>query len=416
MTSVLDIIRIPFGYALEWLYLLTKSYGLALILFALVVKLILLPMSVKSKKSMMKMSRLAPQLKALEVKYADDKNKYQAEVMKLQQEEGISATGGCLWSLVPLIILLILYQVIRSPMVYMMHIPAAQAEAAVQAVVASGADLGRNTYYHQMIIASRIEEFLPVIREAVPELANTALNPINFTFLGVNLGEIPSWRFWTLAGWAEIGLFLIPLVSALSQWLSMVLTQKLNNSVTTNAKGEKVEDTTAAASSMKTMNIIFPIMSIWIGYAMPASMSIYWIAQGVFGLFQEIFLTRYLRKDYDAEDELRRQRAAEEAAREAERERVRAERREKLGDAADPNTSKKKLAAKEKAARGPVIEGKLTPEEREALKNAKPDCLSGIPDRPYCKGRAYRPDRYRRGGVDEPLDEPSGPDEPPAEE
>ena len=134
-TILADCIRVPFGYALEWLYRVTGSYGAALIIFALVVKLILLPASMKSKKNMMKMSRLAPKLKALEIKYASDKNKYQMEVMKLQQQEGISATGGCLWTLLPLVVLIILYQVIRSPLVYMMHIPAEQAATAVEAVV-----------------------------------------------------------------------------------------------------------------------------------------------------------------------------------------------------------------------------------------------------------------------------------------
>lgn len=396
-TILADCIRVPFGYALEWLYRVTGSYGAALIIFALVVKLILLPASMKSKKNMMKMSRLAPKLKALEIKYASDKNKYQMEVMKLQQQEGISATGGCLWTLLPLVVLIILYQVIRSPLVYMMHIPAEQADAAVEAVVKSGAELGGNAYYHQMVIASRMEEFLPVIRAAVPELAGATLTPINFTFLGVNLGEIPTWRFWLLSGWPQIGLFLTPLVSAGFQWLSMVLSQKFNSSVSTNEKGEQVEDSTAAAKSMKTMNVIMPIMSLWIGYSMPASMSIYWIAQAVFGVGQEAFLTMYYRKDYDAEDELRRQMAAEEAEREAERARVRAEKRAKMGDVTDPNTSKRKLAAKEKAERGPVVEGKLTPEEREALKK-KNDCLSGIAERPYCKGRAYKADRYGRDG------------------
>ncbi len=396
-TILADCIRVPFGYALEWLYRVTGSYGAALIIFALVVKLILLPASMKSKKNMMKMSRLAPKLKALEIKYASDKNKYQMEVMKLQQQEGISATGGCLWTLLPLVVLIILYQVIRSPLVYMMHIPAEQAAAAVEAVVKSGAELGGNAYYHQMVIASRMEEFLPVIRAAVPELAGATLTPINFTFLGVNLGEIPTWRFWLLSGWPQIGLFLTPLVSAGFQWLSMVLSQKFNSSVSTNEKGEQVEDSTAAAKSMKTMNVIMPIMSLWIGYSMPASMSIYWIAQAVFGVGQEAFLTMYYRKDYDAEDELRRQMAAEEAEREAERARVRAEKRAKMGDVTDPNTSKRKLAAKEKAERGPVVEGKLTPEEREALKK-KNDCLSGIAERPYCKGRAYKADRYGRDG------------------
>ncbi len=411
MNSITDIITIPFGYVLEWLYLLTDNYGAALVLFALAVKLILLPISAKSKKSMMKMSRMAPRLKALEAKYGDDKARYQTEVMKLYKKEGVSTTGGCLWSLLPLLILIPLYQVIREPMVYMMHLSAEHAQEIVQLMLDKGVDLGSNAYYHQLAAASRIGEFLPQIREAIPELANASLTPINFTLFGVNLGLVPTWRFWTLAGWAEIGLFLMPLLSAAFNWLSMWATQKFNSSVATNNRGEQDEDAAATLNkSMRTMNIFMPLMTLWIGFSFPAGISLYWIAQSVFGVVQDFFLTKHYRKIYDAEDEIRRQEAAEEAAREAERERIRAERRAKLGDVADPNTSRKKLAAKEKAGRGPAVEGKLSPEEREALRTAREKSdeeryFSGIEDRPYCRGRAYKAVRYGRdtggpGGYD----------------
>lgn len=410
MTSIADIIRIPFGYVLEWLYVLTNNYGLALILFGVAIKLILLPVSMKSKKSMMKMSRMAPRVKALEEKYGDDKARYQTEVMKLYKKEGISTTGGCLWSLIPLLILIPLYQVIREPMVYMMHLTADQAAKIVE-IIGANIDLGSNQYYAQLAAASHIGEFLPQIREALPELANVALNPINFNFLGVNLGLVPTWHFWNLATMAEFGLFIIPVISAFSQWLSMWIMQKFNATVATNNRGEQDKDAASAVNqSMKSMNIVMPLMSLWIGYSMPAGMSIYWITQAVVGVVQEFFLTKHYRKVYDAEDEIRRQEAAAEAEREAERERQRAERRAKLGDVVDPNTSKKKLAAKEKAERGTVIEGKLTPEEREALKAAKEKSeeerhFSGIEDRPYCRGRAYKAVRYGRDTSGAGLDE-----------
>ena len=129
-----EFIKIPFGYLLDWLYIFTSNYGLALILFSLIVKLVLLPMNAKSKKSMLKMSRVAPMAKALEAKYADDKAKYQQEMMKLYKDEGVSTTGGCLWSFIPLLILLPLYHVIREPITYMMHIPAETAAEIVKVV------------------------------------------------------------------------------------------------------------------------------------------------------------------------------------------------------------------------------------------------------------------------------------------
>ena len=117
----MDFIRVPFGYVLEFFYGFLNNYGLALILFSFVVKLILLPFSAKSKKSMMKMSRLQPQLKQLELACGDDKQKYQQEVMALYKSEGVSMYGGCLWSFLPLLFLLPLYTVIREPLHYLMR-------------------------------------------------------------------------------------------------------------------------------------------------------------------------------------------------------------------------------------------------------------------------------------------------------
>lgn len=399
--SLWDIIRIPFGYLLEWLYLLTNNYGAALILFALIVKIVLLPTGIKSKKSMMKMTRLSPQLKELERKYGDDKLKYQQAVTKFYQEEGISPTGGCLWSFIPLIILIPLYQVIRQPLVYMMHLPAETAAEIVDALKTLGANLGSSAYYEPMVAASELPKYIDQVRELVPALEGVNLPAMNFSFLGINLGAVPDWRVWTLAGWAAIGLFLIPVISGLINWLSMWVGQKLNDSVATNDKGEKEKAANAASGSMKTMMLIMPILSIYIGFTMPASISIYWIAQGLFGVVQEVILTKHFRKVYDAEDLVRQQRAAEQAAIEAERERIRAERRAKMPEgAADPNTSKKKLRAKEKAERGPVIEGKLTPEERAALREqrAAKGGAAVDPNRPYCRGRAYEPNRYGKDG------------------
>ena len=104
--GVFDYVKLPFSYLLRWLYDLTNSYGWALILFAIAVKLLLFPTSAMSKKSMMKMSRLTPKVKALEAKYGDDKQAYQQAVSELYKQEGTGGCGGCLWSFLPLLLLI----------------------------------------------------------------------------------------------------------------------------------------------------------------------------------------------------------------------------------------------------------------------------------------------------------------------
>ena len=107
--DVFDYVKLPFSYLLRWLYDFTGNYGLALIVFALIIKVILLPASAKSKKSMMKMSRLTPRVKALEEKFGEDKQGYQAAVNQLYKEEGAGGCTGCIWSLLPMLLLIPLY-------------------------------------------------------------------------------------------------------------------------------------------------------------------------------------------------------------------------------------------------------------------------------------------------------------------
>ena len=392
-TGISDLIRVPFGYLLDWLYMFTNNYGLALILFSLIVKLVLLPMSVKSKKSMLKMSRLSPQVKALEAKYGDDKQKYQMAVQQMYKEEGVSMGGGCLWSFIPLIILLPLYYVIREPITYMMHNTQSISAAIVAFMQASGENLGKNSYYAQLAAAGHVGDYMDALK-SLAVTANANLQAMNFQFLGIDLAGIPSFRFWECEGWGEIGLFLIPVVSAGLQAASMWLSQKMNNQVATNADGEQDADAAKAANQTNaTMMLMMPLMSLWIGFSMPAAISIYWIAQAVFGAVQDYFLTKHYRKVYDEEDAVKQELAAKRRAEEAEKERQRALRREQNPDGITDNVSKKKIRQQEKEA------AEKASREYEARKNPVQESeekkpLSGDPDRPYSRGRAYDPSHY----------------------
>ena len=397
-----DIIQVPFGYLLDLLYQFTTNYGVALILFAILIKLILLPTSIKSKRSSMKMSRLTPQVQAIQKRYADDQQRQNEAIQALYKEEGVSMGGGCLWSFLPLLILIPLYTVVRQPITYMLH---ESAEVAAQIVStireAMPEAFGKNEFYHEMIAARLLPEF-------AEELGGIVANPntlegLNFRFLGINLGEVPQWKFWTweVVNWATIGGFLLPLASTGVQFLSMFLTQKMNDSVVTNEKGvqdKEMAKNSQAAQSTKTMMYTMPLMTLWIGFTVPGALSIYWLIQGITSTVQDIILTKRLRKIYDAEDAVRLQKALELEKIEAEKERIRAERRAANPDGITTNTSKKKLQQKqqreEEAAKA------AAKREYDAKKGivyeepAKKEVMSGIPERPYCKGRNYNPNRY----------------------
>ena len=399
-----DIVTVPFGWLLGQLYNLTTNYGVAMILFAIIVQSVLLPIRAKSKKSMMKMSRLTPMIQKIQAKYPDDQQKQNEAMQQLYKDEGVSMTGGCLWSFVPLLILWPLFAVIRQPITYILGESAEVAAQIVSTIKGINPDLfSSNSYYEQVIAAQAISQYAAELREAIPTLSEATLAGINFTFLGVNLGSIPQFNVfaWDAWNWAHIGAFLIPVLSAGSQVLQMWVSQKMNNSVVTNEKG--VQDAEAAKNSQanqtnKMMMWMMPIMSLWIGFTVSAGLSLYWFVGGVYSMISDAIMTKHYRKVYDAVDAVRLQKALEEEALEAEKERIRAERRAANPEGQTQNTSKKKIqkqqrdqeaAAKAAAAKEYAAKKGIVLEEEAAT-----DVMSGIPSRPYCKGRAYDPNRY----------------------
>ena len=398
-----DLITVPFGYLLSWLYQLTNNYGVALIIFAIAVKIILYPITAKSKQSSMKMSRLSPRLKVIQERYANDQAKQNEAIQALYKEEGVSMGGSCLWSMIPLFILIPLFTVIRQPIVYMLHEELAVAEQIVSVIKElAPAKFSSNNYYDQVVAAQLIPQYVEAIKAAIPAISETTLEGVNFAFLGINMGAIPQFNVfkWEVYNWATIGAFLIPLLSAGSQVLNMKISMKMNNSVVTDEKGIQDEETAKASQANQTSNMMMwtmPLMSLWIGFTVPSALSLYWFIQGIISMVMDIYLTSKYRKIYDAEDAIRLKKALEQERIEAEKERIRAERRAANPDGITENTSKKKLqqkqqreadAAKAAAAREYAAKKGIVFEEEEDTS------LSGIPERPYCKGRAYDPNRY----------------------
>lgn len=411
--SLVDIIQVPFGYLMGWLYQFTNNYGAALILFAIIVQLVMLPMTAKSKKSMMKMSRLQPQMQEIQRRYADDPQRQNQAVQALYKEEGVSMGGGCLWSFIPILIIIPLYTVVRQPIVYMLHENLDVANQIVDTIknLAPAGTFGSNTYYDQIMAAQLIPQYAEALKEAIPGISQTVLNGINFSFLGCNLGIIPDWHFFTASFWTwpNVGLFLLAVLSAGNQVVTMWINQKMNDSVVTNKDGIQDEETaknSQAAQTSKVMMYTMPVMMLFIGFTVPASLSLYWLVGGVVRTIEDVLLTKKYRTQYDAEDAERLKRRLEQDKLEEEKERVRAERRAANPDGITDNTSKKKMQKKQReqeeaqrsaAAKEYAARKGLTVEEEAD----QPTTLSGVADRPYCKGHNYDPNRYNSNQTEE---------------
>ncbi len=405
-----DLVQVPFGYLMSFLYQFTTNYGVALILFAIIVKLILLPATAKGKRSTMKMSRLSPRIQAIQKKYANDTQKQNEAIQALYKEEGVSMGGGCLWSMLPLLILFPLYAVVRQPITYMLHETAEAAEQIVAVIKSANESLfSGNAFYHQMIAAPLIPDFVQEIKEVLPEISEKTLAGINFNFLKINLGAIPDYKFWTwtTVDWPAIGGLLIPLLSAGSQVVSMFISQRINQSLITNEKGLQDKETAKNSQTGKQASMMMwmmPLMSLWIGFTVPCALSLYWLVQGVVSTVIDLILTKKYRAIYDAEDAQRLERAMEAEALEAEKERLRAERRAANPDGITQNTSKKKLQQaqqREQEAAKAAAQKEYNAKKGIAEETVEETPLSGVAERPYCKGRAYDPNRYTPADTEE---------------
>ena len=389
----------PFAWLFVWFYNLTGNYGAAILLFALAVNLILTPFQAKSKKGMMRQTRLQPKLQELQRRHEGNQQKLNEEMQKLYREEGVNPMSGCLWSLIPFPFLIALYSVIRQPFSRMMFVK----EGVLEAVQSFCVDNGwytvpaRADAYVEIKLANIMHEhwnetvsYLDGLGLSTKELVN-----LDFSFLGVNLGTVP-WDTMKLifAGtaaisFAVIGLALIPLISAGLSWLGMKVAN-LSNPQTTADK--------AAQSQMQTMNMMMPLMSLWFCFIMPAAMGVYWIGNSVFGMIRDFVLTKIYKKKLDEEDaertakRLEREKELEE--RRLETERLRAEGKTEK----NANTCKKKIQQNEKqrnAERSAAIAKEERAARREMLGIKEPEKpASQVGNRRYARGRAYVPDRF----------------------
>ena len=389
----------PFAWLFVWLYNLTGNYGAAILLFALVVNLILTPFNAKSKKGMMRQTRLQPKLQELQRRHEGNQKKLNEEMQKLYREEGVNPMSGCLWSLIPFPILIALYSVIRQPFSRMMFVADGVLDAVQNFCTESGwyTAPAKADAYVEIKLANIVHEHWD---ETVAHLQGLGLSTkelvnLDFSFLGVNLGTVP-WDTMKLifagtavVGIATIGLALIPLISAGLSWFSMKVANMANpqNGVDTQAQAQ-----------MKSMNLMMPIMSLWFCFIMPAAMGVYWIGNSIFGMIRDFILTKIYKKKLDIEDAernaARQKREQEMEERRVETERLRAEGKSEQ----NANTSKKKIQQNEKqrlAERSAAIAKEERAARREMRGIKEPEKpASQVGNRRYARGRAYVPDRF----------------------
>ena len=267
MNFILEIIAAPLGWIMRAIYNLVGNYGVALILFTLVTKIIMFPLAIKQKKSMIRMSAFQPVIQNIQKKYASDPAKQQEELARLQQEHGFSMTSGCLPMVIQMPILFGLIQVIYSPL---HHIFGVSKDLVTKlSPIAEGVVGTMSKYSPESGIIAAIQKSPEMFSEVLDANVISQVQNFNLTFMGLDLTGTPSIKVFNT-------LLIIPILSVLFMLLQQWLTTKLN--------GQEMN------GQMIIMMGFSTLMFGYFAFLLPAGVSIYWIFTSVFGIAQELIL------------------------------------------------------------------------------------------------------------------------------
>ena len=296
--GILDIIYWPFGMLMKGIYSLVGNYGIAIIIFGIIVKLILLPFAFSNEKTRLRNMRIQPKMREIQQRYKGDTRnpKYQEEMQKLYSEENYNPMKGCLPQLIQFPIIFAVFNAIRRPMLYIYGFSSTTIMVIAQKLFEMDESV-RNVFgnaiekitettagYHEVLLSGAMKnhfsEIIPKLQEstnfvsAYPEYAADTSKFIETNFLGMDLSVTPTWGWnWTI---------IIPILSALTSLLISIISMRLNR----DPSGEKQP----GMGMMKGLMLFMPLFSLWVGFQYTTGVGMYWIISNLLAGIQQVAL------------------------------------------------------------------------------------------------------------------------------
>lgn len=271
-----------FGYFLNYLYNLFGNFGLAIIVFSVIIKIVLLPISIKQQKTMKKTAKVQDKLKEIQYKYSNNPEKLNQETIELYKKENLSPFSGCLGAIAQIVLLFAVFYLVRSPLTYMKKVDSNIIE---QYETELSEDDTTNKSYPEISI--------------IKEKGSTDENVyINMNFLGLDLSGVP------LQDASNITVFIIPALYVLTTIISMKLNLSMNNKnkneklITDGENKEKIkEEENPMLQANKSMSYMMPIMSVSIALIAPLGLALYWLVNNVLMILERLVLSKMIKEE-----------------------------------------------------------------------------------------------------------------------
>ena len=287
-----------FGYLLNIINNFVGNYGLAIILFTLIIKLIMLPLSIKQQRTMKKSAKLQEQMKVLQFKYKNDPEKLNKETMDLYKKEKMNPLSGCVSAILQFVLLISIFYMVRNPLTYMEKIDKEQINIYVQQLKEDEIEVS-NVYSEIDVIREKAH-----LQEKFPEDENFNKINLNMQFCGLDLSKIPQQH---LGDWT---VYIIPVLYIISTFISMKITTSMQNK--DKKKEDKVLEITegeekevekednsemedAMAQSNKMMSWMMPFMSVSISLVAPLGLALYWLVNNILMIVERLILNKVVK-------------------------------------------------------------------------------------------------------------------------
>lgn len=269
-----------FGYVLNFIYNLVQNYGLAIIIFTILLKVLMLPISINQQKTMKKSAKLQVKVKEIQEKYSNDQVRQSQELMDLYKKENMSPFSGCLSSIFQFIIIISIFYLVSRPLTYMVHF---DQDVLNQYVKEISENNNQRASYQE----------IAVIREKSKDDDRVALN---MNFLGLDLSQIPSQNY------SDWKVFIIPVLYVLTSFASMKITASMQNSQTKNKdEKEKSEEDQTMAEMSKSMTYMMPVMAVSISLIAPLGLALYWLVSNLLMILERILINKIFKEENETE-------------------------------------------------------------------------------------------------------------------
>lgn len=286
-----------FGYLLELLYNLVNNYGIAIILFTVAIKLILLPLSIKQQRTLKKSAELQSKMQTIQFKYKNNPEKMNQEMMNLYKTENMSPFSGCLTAIVQLLLLLSIFYLVRSPLTYMQKVSTQDIEKYVSQLTEAGKEVSKA--YPEIDL---IREY-NWLKEKNPEDSNIEKLNLKMNFLGLDLSKVPQQNM------TDFTVYIIPALYILSSFISIRMTTAMQQKQKNKKEDTVIDGTTgkelavkeeenemdAIMQTNKMMSWMMPIMSISIAFIAPLGLALYWLINNILMILERLTLNKFIK-------------------------------------------------------------------------------------------------------------------------